>query len=346
MGGEPSAPACFIRKEKSNMTETSYNLHDGMPQVPSKDAMLAIRNTEIYNYYFNRLVNLALSQFEWHNLPPGVDAYYLEKTLLFNGRAAIYNPEGTDIWLGTGYVFRNTKYGVFDVYGYPRDIYGIPDGSYAVMPQIPVTPGKFKVIYDNRSPEHMSLVPMMQLYAKLMWEIHDSFRAQVEHQLNPWIVLAPQTMKLTVQNFFNRLLGHQRVIQLTKGLRPEDIKAVDERSEFYGPEMLDCLKRTWQEALSMLGITSEISKKERMLDNELTMIRMEDNISLNSRMLNRVECCNYMNERFGFNMSVNLSSESLEFKAFGEEEDDGILHDTADRDNEPQDGPSGEPEET
>lgn len=331
------------------MNESSMHLHEGMPSVPSADKMLIVRNAEIYYYYYNRLVNLALSQFEWHDLPPGVDAWYLEKTLLFNGRAAIYNPAGTDIWLGTGYVFRNTKYGVFDVYGYPRDIWGIPDGAYTVNPQIDVTPGKFKVIYDNRTPDHISLVPMMQLYAKLMWEIHDAFRSNVEHQLTPWLVVAPQTMKTTIQNFFNRFLGHQRVIQLTKGLKPEDIKTFDDRANFYGNEMLDCLKRTWQEALAMLGITGETSKRGVYTNgDELTMLRQEDIISLNSRLLNRVEACNYLNERFGFNMSVNLSSKDIQFIPYDENKEvsnDGELYDRYDNNPEQPTRETSEPEE-
>lgn len=313
------------------MNETSMHLHEGMPSVPTADQMLVIRNQEIYYYYLNRLINMALSQFEWHDLPPGVDAWYLERTLLFNGRAAVYNPAGTDIWLGTGYVFRNTKYGVFDVYGYPRDIWGIPDGSYAVTPQIEVTPGKFRVIYDNRTPDHVSLLPMMQLIAKRMWEIEDSFRSNMEHQLTPWLVAAPKTMELTIKNFFNRLRGHQRVIQLTKGLKPEDIKTFDERANFYGNEMLDCLKRTWQEGLAMLGISGDTTKRGVYTGkDELTMLRQEDVISLNSRLINRVEFCNYINERFGFNTSVNLSSRDIQFvppTAQEMEESDGILYD-------------------
>lgn len=323
------------------MTQSSYDLHEGMPVVPSADQMLIVRNQEIYYYYYERLVNLALSQFEWHNLPKGVDRYYLEKCLLFNGRVAIYQPKGTDIWLGTNYVQRNTIYGMYDVYGYPRDIWGIPDGAYANNPQIEVEPKKFRIVYDNMTQQ--SLVPKMQLYAKLMWEVHDAFRTNVEHQLNPWIVVAPQTMKLTIQNFFNRFLGHQRVLQLTKGLKPDDIQTLDERAEFIGPQMLDCLKRLWAEALSMLGITSEVSKKERYLDDELTMVRQEDIISLNSRLMNRIEACNRLNELYGFDMSVNLSSDDIAFKPYQKEDNnDGELYSRPDDNNVDENREAGE----
>ena len=76
--------------------------------------------------------------------------------------------------------------------------------------------------------------------------------------------------------------------------------------------MLENLKIIWGEALSILGITSETTKKERMLDNELTFNRMENDICLNSRMLNRIDFCNKMNAKHGLNLSVNLSSDIQE----------------------------------
>lgn len=320
------------------------NLYSGnMPKVPNKESLLLIHNSEIYYYYFERLVNLALSQFKWNNLPPGVDRYYLERTFLYDGKAAIYNPVGTDIWLGTGYIEQPTTYGMYDVYGYPRKICGVPSGGFTKKTMINTEPNSFVIAYDNMT--RQSLIPKMQLYAKLMWEVHDAFRANVEHQLNPWIVVAPSTIKTTVENFFNRFLGHQRMIQLTKGLKPEDIKTLDERAEFIGNEMLDCLRRLWSEALNMLGITSEGGKKERYLNDELTMARQEDILSLNSRLLNRREMCDKLNERFGFNVSVEISSNDIRFSPYEpkmEVKRDGELYDSIDDNSEQQAGQTGE----
>jgi hypothetical protein len=62
----------------------------------------------------------------------------------------------------------------------------------------------------------------------------------------------------------------------------------------------------------MLGITAETTKKERLLNDEITLDRQEDMISLNSRLLNRVEFCNKMNAKHGLDLSVNLSSETMQ----------------------------------
>ena len=80
--------------------------------------------------------------------------------------------------------------------------------------------------------------------------------------------------------------------------------------------MLQALKTVWAEALSMLGITAETTKKERLISNEIMINRQEDLISLNSRLLNRVEFCNKMNKKYGLDLSVNLSSENTELNPF------------------------------
>jgi hypothetical protein len=121
---------------------------------------------------------------------------------------------------------------------------------------------------------------------------------------------------LGIKNLFNRVMGFQPVIEVRNTFDPNSIQTLDTRVDFKGKELLETLKITWAEALSMLGITAETTKKERLLDNEITLDRQEDIISLNSRLLNRVEFCNRMNEKFGFNLSVNLSSQDLELKPF------------------------------
>ena len=126
---------------------------------------------------------------------------------------------------------------------------------------------------------------------------------------------------LTFKNLFNRIFGFQPVIEIknTENI-DEIIKTFNLGVEFKGLEMLDCLKRLWAEALAMLGITAETTKKERLIEGEITLNRQEDNIGLNARLLNRLDFCNKMNKEYGLELSVNLSSEIEEarnFTAFG-----------------------------
>lgn len=274
-----------------------------------EDKALMVQNSEIYLYYKERLINLALAQFEWHGLPETCDRLWFERSLLFNGKAAMYQPTGLDVWLSTDYL----QVGDFDVYGYPTNIVGIGYNAKNIETDT------WKILYDNMT--RTTLIPKIDLYARLLWEVHNTFRSNLQQQITPFLVATTRNQALTFKNLFNRIFGFQPVIEIknTENI-DEIIKTFNLGVEFKGLEMLDCLKRLWAEALAMLGITAETTKKERLIEGEITLNRQEDNIGLNARLLNRLDFCNKMNKEYGMELSVNLSSEIEEarnFRAFG-----------------------------
>jgi hypothetical protein len=266
-----------------------------------EDKVLVIENSQIYRYYRERLINIALAQFEWHGLPDTCDRLYFEKSLLFNGKACMCKPTGTDFWLSLDYIYK----GRLDVYGYPTDIRGVGFGSHNL-----IETDEWEILFDNMT--FASLMPMIDLYAKLLWEIHNTYRSNLQQQITPYIVATNRNKELSFKNFFNRLKGYQPVITVSDASNlEEEIKTIDLNVDFKGTDILNNLKVIWAEALSMLGITAETTKKERLLNDEITLDRQEDMISLNSRLLNRVEFCNKMNAKHGLDLSVNLSSETM-----------------------------------
>ena len=272
-----------------------------------QDKQLVIQNIEIYNYWKSRLINMALSQFEWHGLPETCDPWYFERTLLFNGSAAVYEVKGSeDIWLSTAYVFDCRKGNAFTVYGYPTSIRGM--GYNATN----IETDEFEVLYDNRN--HDSLMWMIDLYAKKLWEADMTFRSNLKQQNTPYIVATTKNESLSFTNFFNRIFGFEPVIQVKNTSNiDEAVKVFDLKKEFIGNELLDTLKSIWNEACKMLGITGETTKKERLLDDEIQMNRMQDTITMSSRLLNRVEFANKINKRWGWNVSVNMVAADTEF---------------------------------
>lgn len=269
-----------------------------------QDTELFIANQEIYNYYRERLINVALSQFEWNGLPDTCDRLYFEKRLLFDGKAAMLQPIGSDEWLSLGYV----NNGSLNVYGYPTSILGVGFNASNIETDT------WEFLYDNMTKQ--SLLPKIDLYARLLWEVHCTFRSNLKHQNVPYIVKTTKNQENSFRNFFNRIFGFQPYILMK---RKEDIDSIDVLQlgvDYKGNEILDSLKVIWAEALSMLGITAETTKKERMISGEIVLDRQEDLISLNSRMLNRVEFCNKMNKKHGLDLSVNLSSEDYELQPY------------------------------
>lgn len=271
-----------------------------------QDARLILENIEIYNYYRERLINLALSQFQWSGLPETCDRLYFEKSLLLNGKAAMYKPKGTDFWLSTDYIQK----GNFDAYGYPTKINGITFNAKNIETD------EWMILYDNMT--RATLMPKIDFFARILWEVHNTYRSNLQQQITPFVIMSDKNKSLSLKNLFNRFLGFQPVIEVKSSFNLDDIKTIDARVDFHGTELLDNLQRHWAMALSELGITAETTKKERLIGDEIAINRQEDIISLNSRLLNRVEFCNKMNKKYGMNLSVNLSSDDVQFKAYSD----------------------------
>ena len=271
-----------------------------------KNKQLRIENTEIYQYYRTRLLSAALAEFEWHGLPDTCDQLYFERMLVFRGQSAIYNlPGSPDTWLSTGYVFNSD----FNVYGYPADIVGV---GYN-MANIPVD--KFCICYDNVMRE--TLLPKIDLYARLLYEVHQTFRSNLRQQNTPYIVKSDRRTLLTIRNFFNNLFGFDPVIEVRPQFDSNSIDALDLRVDFKGKDILECLQSIWREAMAMLGITEETTKKERMLEDEITLNRMGDVIALHTRLLTRIDFCNRFNKMTGMDISVNLTAQQFDLVPYG-----------------------------
>lgn len=272
-----------------------------------QDAELVIENNEIYNYYRDRLISMALSQFEWHNLPDTVDPLYFERSLLFHGTAAFLKPTGTDMWLSLPYVFN----GQFDGYGYPTDIRGIDFNGRQIDTD------KFVVVYDNvnvlRGGNCNSLIPKIDLYARLMWEAHNTFRANLKHQINPYILTGGKNQRLSFLNIMNRMLGYQPFIQVRNEDELNKIKTLNTNVPYIGNELLLTLKTLWAEALSMLGIASGTTKRERQNEMELVLNRQESAISMDSRLLPRIYAANRFNKLTDMGITVNMVAQDTEF---------------------------------
>ena len=265
-----------------------------------EDDNLIVSNSMIYRFYRERLINLALSQFKWHGLPDTCNPLFFERTLLFTGKACLCRPKGTDFWLSLDFVQK----GGVDVYGFPEDIRGVSNNGKCS----PIDVDEWEIIYDNNT--FSTLMPLIDGYARQLWQVHQVYNSNLQQQITPYIVSTNTNEKNGWKNFFNRFKGYEPVMYMKNCVDlKESINTIDLKVPFIGNELVENIKFWWSEALSVLGITAETTKKERLLNDEIALNRMEDIISINSRAANRVELCNKMNDRHGFNLSVNLSSD-------------------------------------
>ena len=306
-----------------------------------EDIGLFIDNQKIYNFYYDRICQVALSQFQYGNLPSTCDRWFFEWKAMRDGQAALCVPDGSRELMSLGFVpyldEEQTSAGqmLYNAYGYPTGIKGIgwADGDVINGQALhgagyQVTTHDFIVMYDNMG--RMSMMGYIELYARLLWECHMIIRSNQKFQNIPYIVKASKDSKLSVDNFFQDLWNFKPVIELNNmGKKAENIKdansmdidALDLRVDYKVIDMWKALKITWAEAMSMLGITTQFTKKSQYENSDqLEMDKMGDDLSLCNRLMRRVELCNRANERWGGtdilpkgDLYVNLSPMTEEF---------------------------------
>lgn len=312
----------------------------------AKDYIAEIRFRDLEAFYFFRLCNVALAQFAYENLPDTCDRRYMEYVALTRGAAAAYIPEGTDFWLTTGFMpfdgaRKPTKAAVewykdlekttedsgaqayeryfkgintFDVYGNPTNIMGIGFNGENIIPE----PDAWGVFYDNMTRE--PLILHVRRYAQMLAEAHMTFRMNLRMQNKPYVVVSSRNKQFSLKQFFKALFSFEPVVEVAPGLKlDEEVTTLDLRVDYKGTELLENLKEIWNQALDMLGISTQSTKKERLITGEIQMDRQGDLITMNSRLMNRVEFWDKMNKKHGLNVKVKMSSAAVDFESvFGD----------------------------
>ena len=266
-----------------------------------------LRVVDYYRHYMERLLNIVLAQFDWKGLPDTVDRWYLEMCLAFYGTAAMYKAKDTDLLFASNY----TPQGL-TMYGYPAHIRGVTNGGYDIVTgmstggTIDVEPGEFVVLYDTMT--RTPLWKTLDIYAKMLTKVSLAIDLNLQQQYRPYILVGNtdnKALRKTFETFLDGVAAYEPALFST--MDPDDIKTIDLNVPYKGMELEQQRQAIWTDAMSELGITIGTTKKERMLGDEIATNREADLSQLNSRLKNRKEFAEKINEKFDLDVEVELT---------------------------------------
>lgn len=259
-------------------------------------------NDATYIDYENRFRRIALSIFEWVNLPKTMDARYIEQCLYFFGQAAfLYDDK---------YGYINTKCagsGYINIYGLP-DRFNCFSYGYKAMRDLYVG---LNPINKNEKNKECILVMnnwdrtptagSMQLFAYRLYLAQRTCDVNISGQRFPVMIVGDEKQRLMLENLYNQYNGNQPFIFGNKNQLSDDmIKAIRTDSPYVVDKVTDYKKEIWNEALTYLGIQNmSIQKKERLTENESSENNELVNLNLQSMLAPRLEACRQFNEKFG-----------------------------------------------
>jgi len=298
-----------------------------------EDAILT--NSQTYIDYLERMKKIALSMFEWVNLPPTMSSRYLELCLYYKGQAALLYDED--------YGFINTQAadsGYINIYGLPTKI-NCFSYSYNKMRELYVAntnlPAEEECILVMNNYQRIPTASTISLYAERLCDAQRACDINVKAQKTPVLLLTDKNQELTLRNIYAQYDGNSPVIYGDKNLLNEKpIDSINTQADFVANDLREYMQGIWNDFLCFIGINNLSEKKERLITSEANTNNELVNMNMQSYLIPRKQACKEFNEKFGLTgtskaIDVKLRSDLYNIikenesivKDYETEEDDG-----------------------
>lgn len=273
----------------------------------------ALQNGAEWLQYHNKLTELAISSFEWENLPPEIDKAFLERTLFFQGSILFYKDEELNQFICLPY----TSDGVPDIYNVPikRRAYASNGYNYPNL-----NTENSVIIYNNliRTPSTLD----MEIFSKRLADLDRIMDVNLNAQKTPVLIVCDESQRLTMKNLYMQYDGNQPFIFGEKSqINPNSIKCLQTGAPYLLDKLWLAKEKIWNEALTYLGISNITEqKKERMLSDEVARGQGGVIASRYSRIEARRQAIEKINQIFNLDIKLTFQGESKSDEAFDVEE--------------------------
>lgn len=255
----------------------------------------AKRNNATYLQYYMRLAELAMSMFEWKNLPDTVDARFLELTLFEDGQIVFFKDEEL------GYLcLQCAVNGGFNVYRIPTNRRAYAVNGY----QKNLTENDSVIIYNNFLRTNSMLD--VRNFAERLYNIDRAIDVNINAQKTPILIKCDEQQRLTMLNTYQQYDGNQPVIFGDKALNTNAFQVLNTGAPLVADKLYVLKTQLWNECLTYLGISNiNVQKKERLITDEVTRNQGGTIASRYARLEARRQACDQINRMFGLNVECN-----------------------------------------
>lgn len=272
----------------------------GLPLEWSDKSILRLKNA-IFNDYYNRIRNIALSRYEWNNLPDDMNERYIEWVLFYNGKCVLFYDEILEKYLS----LECTTTGEMDFYNLPKKITAYSTNVNYTYKELDTK--NCALCFNNLSwlPDE----PTAYLFAQKLTSIEMNILSNVELQKFSLIVKTPEKKKLTYKNLMQKFFGYQPFIMTSEGTPIDNIEILNQNIPYIADKLQIQKINTWKEMLTAFGIVTPASEKtERLVSNEVTAGLGYSEMAQNVGLVSRRQAVEHFNELFGTDVTVNFRS--------------------------------------
>lgn len=271
--------------------------------------------------YRNHLMMLAMSMFQWDNLPETVDKRFLERTLYYKGACVFFKDEELGylclpvMWAGPFDVYTNPdKYYAYATSGYKSPIL-TPDNSVIIWNNYLRIPSSYTVEFDSRR----------------LANLEQAIDVNCNAQKTPVMILCDENERLSMLNLYAKYDGNYPFIFGQKELNLKGVTALQTGAPFVADKLYQMKMQVWNEALTELGISNiSYQKKERLVSDEVIRNMGGTIASRYTRLEMRRDACDKINDLFGLDVKVDFRDD------YRQTDDENMIgDDTSANDNKP-----------
>ena len=281
-----------------------------------EDAVLL--NNATYFDYLDRVKKIALSIFEWTNLPESMDSRYLERCLYYTGAAALLHDPV--------YGYINTKATCsnnLNIYGLPteitcfsysyRDVRRVYNGLTSVGNVNTQDKGNdinSEAILVLNTWDMLPTANSIELFCMRLADAQRIIDLNIKAQATPYVVMTDENERLSMLNAFQQVDKNAAVIFGKKGtFDPNSVKVLSTNAPYIADKVQGYKRDIWNEMLSYLGVDNIEEKAERLVASEVGGNNELVNLNLMSFYATRKLAAEQFNEKYGTNIEVKLRSD-------------------------------------
>ena len=249
-------------------------------------------NKQEFLRYYNRLLELSISMFEWKNLPPTIDERFLELVLFGDGMAIWFKDEVLGMLC-----LRTMIGGRLNVYQIPMERRAYASNGYNKA----LDESNSVIIFNNMI--HTNCVAEVERFSLKLSDLDRTIDINCKAQKTPTFIQCDEKQRLMLKNLYMQYDGNMPFIFGDKSLNPKSLTVLKTDAPFLADKLYALKTQIWNEALTYLGISNvNIQKRERLLNDEVHRNMGGTIASRYSRLESRRQACEKINEMFGLDI--------------------------------------------
>ena len=144
------------------------------------------------------------------------------------------------------------------------------------------------------------------MFSKRLYNLDRIIDVNANAQKTPVLIRCSEDERLTMKNLYMQYDGNQPFIFGDSELNPNALLVLKTDAPYVADKLYELKTQIWNEALTYLGIMNvNITKKERMITDEVTRNSGGTIASRYSRLEARRQACKEINTMFGLNISCD-----------------------------------------